>query len=200
VRLIACAILLAAAFPASAAREWSFRVLLDGREIGRHAFRLAERGAERELVSEADFDVRVLLLSVYRYTHRAVERWNGDCVTGLEARTETNGDVERVDAATRAGRLVVQRESGREEHGGCVMSFAYWNPKILAEKRLLNSQTGELVPIAVQARGAEGDRRRYRLTAPNLVIDLWYAGERWVALESPAAGGRRLRYELLNEK
>lgn len=198
-RMLIAAVLLATALPASAER-WSFRVLLDEREIGRHDFRLAQRGAERELVSEADFDVRVLLVPVYRYMHRAVERWNGDCLAALDARTETNGDLERVNAATRAGKLVVERAAGRDEHGGCVMSFAYWNPKILAEKRLLNSQTGELLPIAVQTRGTEGDRRRYRLTAPNLVIDLWYAGERWVALESPAAGGRRLRYELLTEK
>ena len=84
------------------------------------------------------------------------------------------------------------------------MSFAYWDPRILEATRLLNSQTGELVPVAVTdqgtetvtVRGAERPATRHRITGPGLSIDLWYADGRWVALEALADGGRRLRYEL----
>ena len=85
------------------------------------------------------------------------------------------------------------------------MSFAYWNPQILSERRLLNSQTGELLPVTITPQGEEtlevrGRRltaQHHRISAPSLEIDLWYADGRWIALEAPARGGRRLRYELM---
>jgi hypothetical protein len=77
--------------------------------------------------------------------------------------------------------------------GECVMSFAYWNPKILGERALLNAQTGELEPVRAEPLG-DG---RWRLVGRKLAIDLWYAGgAEWVALETTTRGGRRLRYRL----
>jgi len=40
---------------------------------------------------------------------------------------------------------------------------------------------------------------RHRITGTGLRIDLWYVGERWVALEALTDGGRRLRYELAED-
>lgn len=206
-RTLLAALLFAAALPALAAetRDWKFRVLLDDREIGRHQFTLRVAGEQRELRSEARFDVRLLFVSAYRYLHDAVERWQDGCLASLEARTETNGEREAVRAAARGGRLVVEGPGGRGEHEGCVMSFAYWDPQILQARRLLNSQTGELVPVTVTPQGAEtlevrGRRitaERHRISGTGLRIDLWYAQGQWVGLEAAAQSGRRLRYELL---
>jgi len=184
---------------------WTFRVLLDGREIGHHRYVLRGAHHERDLRTEARFDVRMLFVSVYTYFHEARERWSGDCLHSLESRTETNGERHSVRAVAGGNRLVVERPEGREEHRGCVMSFAYWNPQILKARRLLNSQTGELLPVTVAAQGAETinvrgqplTALRHRLTTPQFTIDLWYADGAWVALEAPADGGRRLRYELM---
>ena len=184
---------------------WNFRVLLDDRAIGEHRFTLRAAGDERELVSEARFDVRLLFVSAYRYRHEALERWDGNCLRSLAASTETNGQTLTVNAALRNGRLVVDRPDASETYEGCVMTFAYWNPRILAAQRLLNSQTGELLPVKVTPQGEQtvyvrGERRpaeRHRIEAPGLQIDLWYAEGQWVALEAPAPGGRRLRYELM---
>jgi len=195
------------ALPAAGSESgtWTFRVLLDDREIGEHRFTLRDRGEERELLSEARFDVRLLFVNAYRYRHEALERWAGNCLQALAARTETNGERLAVSATAREGRLLVERPAAREAHEGCVMSFAYWNPQILKAERLLNSQTGELLPVSVtplgdETRSVRGEPRvaqRYRVQAPGLRIDLWYAEGRWIALEAPAAGGRRLRYELM---
>jgi hypothetical protein len=203
--LLAVALLLAALGARAENREWSFRVWLDDREIGRHEFALRPNGEASELRSRAEFDVRVLWFDAYRYRHEALERWADGCLQSLVASTETNGERRSVNATLRGGRLVVERPEGREAHAGCVMTFAYWNPRILEARQLLNAQTGELVPVRIQSRGEETVTvrgrplvaRHHRITAPQLSIDLWYAGDRWVALEAPAAGGRRLRYELV---
>jgi hypothetical protein len=203
------ALLLAAALapaPASAeTRAWDFRVLLDGREIGRHQFTLRGAGEERELTSEARFAVELLSFTAWRYRHEATERWRGPCLQSLASRTQTNARTETVRAGTRDGRLVVERDGTVEWHDGCVMTFAYWDPRILGARRLLNSQTGRLHDVRVAAIGEEmldvrGRRLRalrHRIEAPDLSIDLWFADGEWVALESKVRGARRLRYELL---
>jgi hypothetical protein len=205
-RLLALAAL-CLALPAAAAevRTWNFRVWLDNREIGEHQFILGATGDALELRSEARFDVKVLFVNAYRYRHQALERWEGNCLRSLAARTRTGSETLAVNAGTQDGHLVVERPAGRESHEGCVMTFAYWNPQILKASRLLNSQTGELLPVQITPQGDEtlsvrGEQRaaqRFRIQAPGLQIELWYADGRWVALEAPAAGGRRLRYELM---
>jgi len=196
---------LACAAAQAETRSWNFRVLLDDRPIGQHQFRLVTNGETRELTSEAKFDVKVLFISAYRYQHEARERWMGDCLDTLTARTEINGERKNVQANTDGPRMTVQRPEGRDTHSGCVMTFAYWNPRILEATRLLNSQTGELLPVTVTREGEESlaiqgrpqRAERHRIRAPQMQIDVWYADGRWVALEAPAAGGRRLRYELM---
>jgi hypothetical protein len=203
--LFALCVVASTSAAAAELREWRFRVLLDGREIGRHSFTLRTDGAERELRSDARFDVRVLFIDVYRYAHRATERWQDGCLRALVAQTDANGAREDVTARIQGSRLVVERADGRDEHDGCVMSFAYWNPAILKASRLLNSQTGELLPVTVASRGEETipvrgralAAERHHLSAPELAIDLWYAAGEWVALETSVGGGRRLRYELI---
>jgi len=191
-RLAAAMLLMLAAGCARAEPlAWNFRVFLDEREIGHHHFTLRTDGAARELRSEARFQVRVLGLTVYRYAHDAMERWRGECLQALDSTTDDNGDREKVD--------------WRGEPGGCALSFAYWNPKILQGGSLLNAQTGRFEPVTVTSQGEETievrgrptPSQRYRLAGANLAIDVWYAGAQWVALESAAKGGRRLRYRLI---
>ena len=184
--------------------EWNFRVLLDGKEVGWHRYIVRGDGAGTEVESRAQFDVRFLMLNAYSYRHTARERWRGACLDQLESRTETNGRVEKVAAVAYDDVMVVDGPSGDVRLPGCVMSFAYWDPRILGATRLLNSQTGELLPVSVAERGTERVNvagrnvaaTRHRLSAPDLQIDLWYADGRWVALEAPTPGGRTLRYEL----
>lgn len=189
-RAVLFAVAMACAPAAHAATQsWSFRVLLDDREIGRHTFTREESDGLARVVSEARFDVRFLFVTAYRYEHRAEERWRGECLESLEARTDDNG----------------VRKDVRVRPAACTRSFSYWDPAILRAERLLNAQTGEVMPVrfvplgaeSIAVRGQATAASRHRLTAPGISIDLWYAGREWVALESSLESGRRLRYELL---
>jgi hypothetical protein len=199
-------LLLSIALPcqANAGGDWNFRVSLDGREIGSHRYTLEPGGEGAVLRSQADFDVRFLFITAYRYDHVAVERWQDGCLRALDSRTDSNGEVVAVNAVSGNGGLAVARPEGRDVHTGCIRSFAYWDRQLLESDRLLNSQTGELVPVQVTPQGLErvrvrgGERvaSRYRISGPNLQIDVWYADGDWVGLEALTDGGRRLRYEL----
>ena len=185
-------------------QQWHFRVLLDGQDVGWHRYVVRAVDDHTEVESRAQFDVRVLFVNAYRYRHEARERWRGLCLEDLESRTVTNGTVEEVDAVATETALVVARRAGETRLPRCVMSFAYWDPRILQAERLLNPQTGEWLPVRVEARGTERvtvdghalAATRHRISAPQLQIDVWYADGRWVGLEAATRGGRLLRYEL----
>jgi hypothetical protein len=186
-------------------RAWNFRVFLDDAEIGYHRFTLRQGTRERELTSEARFDVKFLFFSAYRYQHEATERWRGDCLAGVAARTNDNGELYRVEAAHDGERFLVETQAGRDELAGCVMTFAYWNPRMLRQTRLLNVQTGEYTNVTVTpageelilVRGQPTSARRYALRGEKIAIDLWYSADGdWLALESTTAGGRRVRYQI----
>lgn len=188
------------------AREWRFRVYLDDREIGEHSFVLEEGQGVRRLASRASFDVGFLFFNVYSYRHRADEVWEGDCLIRIDAATEDGGERFRVAGARRDGAFVVDSGEGTERLPSCIMSFAYWNPAMLEQNRLLNAQTGEYLEVAIDPQGQDtltfGDRpvpaRRYALTAEDIRITLWYgeAGD-WLALESVTPEGYAIRYRPL---
>ena len=79
-------------------QNWDFDVYLDGRKIGEHTFALHEQPAGRKLESHAEFQVKVLFVEAYRYSHLVREQWQGNCLRSLDARTV---EQEGVSAALR---------------------------------------------------------------------------------------------------
>jgi hypothetical protein len=187
-------------------KEWNFRVFLDDSEIGYHNFSLVEKDGRRRLVTEAEFEVRFLFFTAYRYEHVNEETWQGECLQEIRSETDANGRLFEVRGVQEDGGLEIETGNTTRDVPGCVKTFAYWNPDILDEPELLNSQTGELLKVEIEpvatetlnVRGEEIAARRYRLLAKNMELDIWYSRDqgRWLALESTVKGGRKLRYEL----
>lgn len=195
------------ATPAMAAelKEWNFKVFLDSSEIGSHRFTLTRNEGHRELRSEAKFDVRFLFVTAYRYRHTAIEHWRDGCLDRIESITEANGNEVSLRGQLAGDAFVVKTNEGADRLPACVMSFAYWNPDFLEQSHLLNPQSGMYLEVDSQAirreqvdvRGELVPATRYRLQAGEQILDIWYSqDDEWIALESTAKGGRKLRYEL----
>ena len=194
------------AFPASRVDVWDFKVYLDDTPVGSHRFTVTEQSATRELRSEAQFDVKFLMFNAYTYAHEARESWRGNCLAGIRAWTDDNGEVTRVDGELDGQGFRLNTNRTRSELPECIMTFAYWHPDMIAQKRLLNPQTGEYTEVRIDPKGEENipvrgrqlSARRYHLDAGKFQIDLWYGVEdrRWLALDSTLEGGRRLRYRI----
>lgn len=199
------AALLTAATPAQA-REWLFDVLLDRKPIGQHRFVLEQADAQSvRLTSSADFKVSFLLVSVYEYRHQAREAWQDGCLAQLDSETQENREHTRVRGRRNGSHFHISGPQGSQLLPPCVMSFAYWNPAILQQDKLLNPQTGEWLDVTVHKLGTEElqlrDRtlqaERYRLQAPKVNLDLWYTpDQQWVALRSTTPQGRIIDYQL----
>jgi hypothetical protein len=201
---LACA-LAASSAAAAPASDSTFSVFLDDKPIGEHRFSFGGTEDARSVVSEASFTVKLLGLTVYRYRHRAVEKWRGDCLSELTATTDDDGKASRVRTEAEADGLAVVTDAGRQALKGCVMSFAYWNLAIQRQPRLLNAQTGrsESVQVSragggtVEVRGRQVAATRWRIDGPAQPIDVWYSEQgEWVGLDSMVDGGRKLIYRL----
>ncbi|MDJ0813343.1 MAG: DUF6134 family protein [Woeseiaceae bacterium] len=185
--------------------RWDFNVYLDQKRIGEHSFEVTSDAGVTQVLSEANFKYTILLIPAYRYEHTAAERWADNCLVGLDARTNANGDRIQVSGERTGGSFTVLTDEEPAYLPECVMSFAYWNPDFLEQPRLLNPQTGEYVAVQVEEvgfdvleiRGEPVNARRVRLTAYEVDLTLWYSDDNeWLGLESVAEGGRIIRYEL----
>lgn len=196
--------LITLAMPAQAqTKQWKFRALLDGKPIGTHTFTLTGTTDDGELRSEAKFDVTILFIPAYRYRHLAIERWHHGCLAAITAKTDDDGKISEVEGRSENGVMTIATRNSRYTADGCMLSFAYWNPDILRQTRLLNAQTGEYLAVSIASladdrSGASSAReKRYRISGPKQPIELRYsdAGE-WIGLETIVGGGRHLVYQL----
>jgi steroid 5-alpha reductase family enzyme len=187
-------------------RSWDFDVFLDDSRIGSHRFEVdASAPGINEVRSNANFDVKVLFVNVFRYRHETSEVWSNGCLAEISSNTRSNGKRFAVNGKRTEDGFVLQNAERAVEFDECVMTFAYWNPEFLEQQRLLDPQTGEYVEVEVErldtapilVDGETVDAKRFRVKASNIEVTLWYSqGNDWLRLDSPAKGGRILSYRL----
>ena len=188
------------------AKEWDFDVYLDKTKIGRHSFTYENN----TLISKAKFNVKVLFIQAYQYDHVAEEQWQGDCLQSLMAHTIENKVVSHVEGRLSEAHFLVDDQKTKQTLPACSMTFAYWNPKILNQNRLLNPQNAEWLDTKISKLGLENievkgqqiEASHYRIDGalsgkPKLKIDLWYnANNDWIALRSTTQEGYIINYKL----
>ena len=191
----------------SAVDDLQFEVLLDGKPIGFHHFRIIDGVDARTIEVNAEFDVRVLFVPVYRYRHSNTEVWQDGCLARIESQTDSNGKLFAVSGQRGSDNYNIKTGSVSQSYPlDCLMSFAYWDREILQQELLLNAQTGEVIGVEIQSLGEQrldlADREVvaevYRIVsiAEGIDIKLWYAASsgRWLSLESRLENGRLMRY------
>jgi len=193
---------------AVAAKDWAFDVYLDKSKMGQHTFTLNDAN---ELTSIAKFNVKVLFIEAYKYDHKAVEKWQNNCLNTLTAHSVENKTITDVSGKLMDGNFVVENGKTTQKLPACSMTFAYWNPKILEQTKLLNPQNAEWLDTkitkigveSIEVKGKKTEATHYKLDGslegkPKLKIDLWYTAntQDWVALKSMTPEGYTVSYKL----
>ena len=163
-------------------------------------------GATRKVTSEADFTVKFIGITAYRYHHHAEEQWAGECLPGLAATTDDDGKPASVKLVKAGDANEITTNAGRKSEPGCLMTYAYWNPAMREQKRLLNPQTGKVDAVKVERVGsgniAVGGKdvaaTDWRITGGESPIDVWVSEQgEWVGLDSMVSNGKhKLTYRL----
>jgi hypothetical protein len=208
-RLLVSAVLAGTALAAQAddgTRSYAFKAFLDDKPIGEHRFTVVTEGATRKVTSEADFTVKFMGFNAFHYHHHADEQWSGECLAALQSTTDDDGKPASVKLLKTGDANEIATNAGKRSEPGCLMTYAYWNPAMREQKRLLNPQTGKVDAVSV-TRMASGNipvggkdvaATDWRITGGESPIDVWIsASGDWVGLDSLVSNGKhKLTYRL----
>lgn len=201
----------------------TFTVLRNGQEIGRHTLRFESKDGLRTVTIAIDYDVKLLGVSAYRYSHRSREVWKGDLLQSLSARSEENGRKFAVNAQHKGDGLHVEREvpaatnpadSAFQGFGPAsvsvetvpagIMPTSNWNLRQTTQSTLLNTHYGTLYNTRIvpagrdRVRTSSGTIEANRFTySGDIRMDQWFDDRgRWVHAAFTAFDGSRIEYIL----
>ena len=185
------------------AQEWNFDAVLNDKVIGQHTFIYENE----KTISNANFKFEYLFMD-FIYQHKSTETWQGDCLKTILSKTDDDGDLYEVSGYIGTDQFLVTTNNKATELPSCVMTFAYGNPKILDQKKLMNSQNGEYLDVDIQflrqenhmVKGKEILTDLWQIKAKSddgdLLVQLWYdENMNWVGLKSPTPIGD-MQYKL----
>lgn len=194
-------------------KGWLFDVFLDNNIIGFHSFKLSNN----HLLSDAKFKVDFLFFTAYEYQHSSNEYWKNDCLISLDALTKEDKSLSKVNAHIDSNNFVIHGNVDNNEIiktlPDCVMTFAYWNPKLLTQTKLLNPQNGDYLDVnftyegyqKLDVKGESKPVKVYHLKGnssetlpekPKIDIVLWYdKNNDWLGLRSITPEGKIISYK-----
>jgi Domain of unknown function (DUF6134) len=196
----------AMALPVPQGDRLSFRVMRHGSEIGQHVLNFDRQGNNLTVRIAVDVVVTFASIPIVRYTHHAVESWEGGLLTGLECQTNHNGQHESMSARRNAQGLVVTgSKTATYVAPENALPTSYWNRAMLGGP-MISLEDGVLLRPNEIARGVESVRLASGSTIAATRTDLsgafdaivWYDGTgTWASLGLTAADGSDIRYERL---
>ena len=185
------------------AEVWEFDAVLNDKVIGQHTFIYEDEKTE----SDANFKFEYLFMD-FIYQHKSSETWQGNCLKTISSRTDDDGDMYDVSGYIKANQFMVTTNNKTSELPLCVMTFAYGNPKILDQKKLMNAQNGEYLDVDIQflreenhmVKGKDILTDLWQIEAKgddkDLLVHLWYdKNMNWVSLKSQTPIGD-MQYKL----
>lgn len=196
----------AAALPAPPNNALAFRLIRHGSDIGRHTLTFERQNDALTVRIAVDALVSLLSIPLVRYTHRAVETWQGDTLVSLTGETNKNGQHEWINARrTSEGMVVLGSQTARYVAPEPAIGTSYWNKRmlngpmisledgVLLQPKVAERQT-EVIPLAS---GSTIPADHYNLSGA-FNVDVWYdRTDTWASLAFDAADGSEVHYERL---
>ena len=182
--------------------EISFDVYRNNKRVGEHITRFAVHENALSVQSRMLLSIKILFLTAYEFEYQSKAVWCGDGLQSLEAITNRNGETTRVKAVAEKNALKVFAPDGNDLAATDIMTTDHWNPRVIDSRRVLNTITGRINEVTIQAceRGTPAIERaspgatcyEYR---GELQTRVWYdeAG-RWRGLEFKGDDGSTISY------
>lgn len=184
-----------------------FEVYRNGDRFGTHAVSFRDAGDGLEVQTDIDLRVGLGPVTFFRYRHDAREIWRDGQLVSLVSDTLKDGRNLSLNVSSNGGEaLVVEGESDARAAPLGSVPTSYWNIALIEQSEMLNTETGELMPIRVRELGEEEVRAgaetiratRYRIDGGPIPLDILYdENERWVGLAFTARGSE-VTYRLID--
>jgi hypothetical protein len=183
----------------------TFIVDLDGKPIGKHVLTFTQKPDHTlETAITIDLEVKFGPFTVFDYTHQNASLWKNDRLQRMRSETNNNGERNSVAIDVAQGQLqVVASKVEPYTAESDLLPTTYWMFPTVAQKQIINSETGELLNIEVHDMGRDIvaspdgaiEATRYRMTG-DLEIDLWYDDAGILVCLSFEVRGSKVTYRL----
>lgn len=189
-----------AAMPAG--RKLAFAVFRNGARVGDHLMTFSGEPGAVTVTTQVTMAVKLGPVPVFRYRHRAVERWSGGRFASLETSTNANGKQQSVTARRTDAGVSIEAGKGRILAPASTLPLTHWNAQALSGP-LFNPQEGKLVKVSARRMGRETvklaagqgmEATRWSLRG-EAEIDDWYDADGvWAALRGKLPDGSMMEY------
>ena len=189
--------------PAVAGDEILFDVRRNGKRVGFHRVRF-DRATDGLIVNSLfQIEISFLGLTVYRYRYDSRAVWKGGDLEFIRATVDDDGATSEVQGRRVADRFLIQAGDDAYDTAAPVFPTNHWNPGVLGQGRVLNTLTGRINDVRIEAQGQEpvateqGEvfATRYAYTG-DLETEVWYDVDgRWVKMRFKGRDGSTLEYE-----
>ncbi len=190
--------------PVPDGNKLGFDVLRKGSKLGTHLLAFERNGDDVLVRIVVDLAYKVGPFTLYRYTHRATERWSGGLVTALQTTTNDDGKKYAVIGYRDKGGLAVEGTlAPRYVAPANALPATHWNRREL-DGPWINTQDGRLMRPKITTIGidavpdAAGDaiRASHVALTGDVVLDMWYDDKpSWAALRFTAKDGSQIQYQ-----
>jgi hypothetical protein len=166
--------------PVTNGKVLSYDIVRGGNVIGHETLRWAVSGPDTTVTMDTNASLHALGIRVYHYEHHGEEKWHDGQMVSLVSKTDDDG-IPRHVAVSRdpsgAWRGIVGTQPGAIP----LISSTLWNDQIVQQTRILNHETGEVVPVHATSAGQQAiklpDREvtatQYELAGP-VKGTVWY--------------------------
>lgn len=142
------------ACPIQSGQTVSYDIIRGGNVIGRQTVRYTVAGPDLTVDINLAASLSALGVRVYNYDHHGTERWHAGQMVSLVAQTDDNGTPRKVNA-TREPDGTWRGIVGASPGTAPLLASSLWNAETISATRLLDRETGAIVPVRVSAAGDE---------------------------------------------
>jgi hypothetical protein len=177
----------------------------NGEQIGTHKIELRRTGKETSVNVATNVEVKILFVTAYRFQYTGTERWVNGRLVALSTETDDNGTQHKLTAALKGAALEVDADGKAAQVDKNIIPASLWNPELVRQSVMLDTQTGQVMPISVVDGGSEdvtvetGPAPAHRYTIKGKFSqDVWYDSRgRLVQSQLVAKDGSVISYKLM---
>lgn len=175
--------------------EYRFRILREGSQIGTHRVIFVEDANGLTARTEVDIQVKLMGITVFRFSHRFGETWAGDRLRLATSRRERQGTVTEMVARADTTGIAITGPEGALRYPPEAAPLTWWNPRRFDGRPLFQNDTGKPVLAQFSHTAGPAGGVRWQATGEEESMANYAADGTWLDWTHKAEDGSTVVYE-----
>lgn len=186
----ASALVMAPKVAFAAPGKLTFAVFRNGTKVGEHHVVISGDEANPVANTEVAMTVKVGPVPVFKYHHRAVERWKGEQFVSIETWTEQSGKKPiHVLAQSTGSAVTIDGPAGPQKGPADAAPLSHWNTASFT-RPMFNQQEGKFLKV----KATKVAPNHWAVRGETEIDDFYDAAGQWQALRGKLDDGSTMEY------